>query len=73
MDGKSLSDKAIDLLRKGMIVEKEAKSDPGMSAWDQMRSVYERHDAIGDDFPKIMDDVEAERKNDFGRRPLAIE
>lgn len=66
-EGTSLSAKAIELLRKGIIAEKEAKPTAGLSAWDQLRSVFAAHGAIGDEFAEIMGEIEAERKRDFGR------
>ncbi|MBB6410015.1 plasmid stabilization protein [Mesorhizobium sangaii] len=66
--GQSLSGKAIDLLRKGMVAEREGVSVPGLSAWDAIRSAFVAEDAIGDEFSAIMDDIEADRKRDFGRR-----
>ena len=63
----SLSGKAIDLLRKGIVVEKEAKREPGLSAWDAIRSAFAAHDGFDEEFAKIMDEIEAERKKDFGR------
>jgi plasmid stability protein len=66
-EGTSLSAKAIDLLRKGMVAEKRAKPAPGLTAWDQLRSVFAAHDAIGDEFAEMMNEIEARRKRDFGR------
>ncbi|MBZ9795402.1 plasmid stabilization protein [Mesorhizobium sp. ES1-4] len=65
--GQSLSGKAIDLLRKGMVAEKEAKPGPGLSAWDNIRSALAAENAVDDEFAEIMDEIEAERKRDFGR------
>ncbi|SFU18292.1 MULTISPECIES: plasmid stabilization protein [unclassified Mesorhizobium] len=64
--GLSLSAKAIELLHKGIVAERSASSS-GRSAWDALRSAFEEAGAIGDEFPKIMDEIEAERKRDFGR------
>lgn len=63
--GQSLSGKAIDLLRKGIIAEKEAKPGPGPSAWEAIRSAFDPE--AGDEFAKILDEIEAEQKRDFGR------
>jgi len=65
--GQSLSGKAIDLLRKGIVAEKEVKSKQDPSAWDAIRSAFEAENAIDDGFAEIMDEIEAERKGDFGR------
>ncbi|RWD02988.1 MAG: plasmid stabilization protein [Mesorhizobium sp.] len=69
--GQSLSGKAIDLLRKGIIAEKEARSAPGLSAWDSIRSVFDAE--ASDEFAETMDEIEAERKRDFGRPPEDFE
>ena len=67
-EGKSLSDRAIDLLRKGILFEKEAASAPSRSAWDVLRPLlYSGDDVEAERFARIMDDIEAERKRDFGR------
>jgi len=65
--GQSLSIKAIDLLRKGMVVEKEGGSESGLSAWDAIRAAFTSENAISDEFAQMMDEIEAERKLDFGR------
>ena len=65
--GQSLSGRAIDLLRKGIVSERQSQPKPGLSAWDAIRSSLEAQDAIDEEFAKIMDDIEAERKMDFGR------
>jgi plasmid stability protein len=63
----SLSSKAIDLLRKGLIAEGEAKHRPGQSAWVALRSAFEKDGPVTGEFAEIMDEIEAERKRDFGR------
>jgi len=65
--GQSLSGKAIDLLRKGIVAEKEAKQERGISAWDAIRSTFVAENATDEMFAEIMDEIEAERKRDFGR------
>lgn len=68
--GLSLSGKAIDLLRKGMVAEREVWPEPGLSAWDAIRSAFAAENAIGDEYAEIMDKIEAERKGDHGRSRL---
>jgi plasmid stability protein len=63
----SLSAKAIDLLRKGLIAEREAKPLPGQSAWEMLRAPFEEFGPPTGEFAAIMDEIEAERKRDFGR------
>ena len=65
--GQSLSAQAIDLLRKGLVAEQEAKPEPGRSAWDTLRSAFEENGPVDGDFAKVMEAIEAERKRDFGR------
>ncbi|QND67512.1 plasmid stabilization protein [Mesorhizobium loti] len=60
--GQSLSDKAIDLLRKGMAAERRARQEPSLSAWDAIRSAFVTENAIGDEYAEIMDEIEADRK-----------
>ena len=66
-DGKSLSVKAIELLHKGMIAKENVKPGAGKSAWDALRAVFVAEGAVDDEFSRIMDEIEAERKRDFGR------
>ncbi|MER9297731.1 plasmid stabilization protein [Mesorhizobium sp. M0621] len=68
--GQSLSDKAIDLLRKGMAAERRAQQEPSLSAWDAIRSAFVAESAIGDEYAEIMDKIEAEGKRDRGRPRL---
>jgi hypothetical protein len=65
--GQSLSGKAIDLLRKGIVAEKEARPEQRVSAWDAIRSAFVAENATDEAFAEIMDEIEAERKRDFGR------
>jgi antitoxin FitA len=65
--GQSLSAKAIELLRQGLTAEKDAKAKPGRSAWDMLRSAFEENGPLDGEFAKVMDEIEAERKREFGR------
>ncbi|MEW6629652.1 MAG: plasmid stabilization protein [Pseudomonadota bacterium] len=65
--GQSLSGKAIDLLRKGIVAEKKVESKQDLCAWDAIRSAFEVENAVDDGFAEIMNEIEAERKGDFGR------
>ncbi|RVD47807.1 plasmid stabilization protein, partial [Mesorhizobium sp. M7A.F.Ca.ET.027.03.2.1] len=40
--------------------------EPGLSAWDAIRSAFAAENAIGDEFSEIMDQIEADGKRDFG-------
>jgi antitoxin FitA len=67
-DGQSLSAKTIDLLRKSMIAEQETEEKPFVSAWEVLRPIlYHGNDEEAEEFVKIMEEIEAERKRDFGR------
>ncbi|MGN6766556.1 MAG: plasmid stabilization protein [Rhizobiaceae bacterium] len=67
-DGQSLSAKSIDLLRKSVDAEHEAHTKPFVSAWDVLRPIlYDGNDKEAEEYTKIMEEVEAERKRDFGR------
>ncbi|OBZ96830.1 plasmid stabilization protein [Pararhizobium polonicum] len=68
--GRSLSDEAKELLRKGLIAESDIKPVEEQSAYDVLRAVFGAGDGSGDDFAAILDEVEAERKRDFGRPPV---
>ncbi len=63
----SLSAKAIDLLRRGLIAEREAKPLPDQSAWEMLRAPFEEFGPPTGEFAAVMDEIEAERKRDFGR------
>jgi plasmid stability protein len=66
--GRSLSDEAKRLMQKGMTTEDAGANDNSPSAWDSLRSILgPESDDEGDAFAKIMDEIEAERKRDFGR------
>ena len=67
MRGQSLSTRVIDLLRKGLIAEQQAKPAPGRTAWDMLRSVFEEDGPPDGEFAEIMEGIVAERKQDFGR------
>jgi plasmid stability protein len=67
-DGQSLSAKTIDLLRTSLLAEQENGKKPFVSAWDVLRPImYDGNDEEAEAFAKIMEEVEAERKRDFGR------
>jgi plasmid stability protein len=66
--GRSLSDEAKELLRKGLLAEGARSDDRGLSAWDRLRPILaDARNESGEDFARHMDRIEAERKNDFGR------
>jgi plasmid stability protein len=67
-DGQSLSAKSIDLLRSSLSAEQANQEKPFVSAWDVLRPIlYQGDDEEAEAFAKIMEEIEAERKRDFGR------
>lgn len=64
-NGRSLSEEAKDRLRVSLEAEPEGR--PAMNAYDAIRSAF--IDAGGGDgeFAKVMEEIEAESKKDFGR------
>ena len=70
--GRSLSDEAKELLRKGLIADSDIKPAEG-SAYEVLRAAFGADEGSGDEFAAILDEVEAERKRDFGRPALEFE
>ena len=67
-DRQSLSAKSIDLLRNSLSAEQANQEKPFVSAWDVLRPImYQGNDEEAEAFSKIMEEIEAERKRDFGR------
>jgi hypothetical protein len=65
--GQSLSSAAIDLLREGLLAKHKRAQQPRRSAWEMLRSAFAEDGEPDGEFAKIMDEIEAERKRDFGR------
>ncbi len=66
-NGNSLSDEAKNLLQKA-IFDTPGADAPARSALDGFREIFSPlTDDEREEFAKIMDDIEAERKKDFGR------
>lgn len=66
--GGSLSDEAKRLMQKAMIAEESVANDDDLTAWDSLRSILgPENDDEAEAFAKIMDEIEADRKRDFGR------
>jgi len=67
-DGQSLSTKSIELLRTSLSAESENEKKPFVSAWDVLRPIlYQGDEEEAEAFAKIMEEIEADRKRDFGR------
>ncbi len=71
--GRSLSDEAKELLRKGLIAENDIKPVVEQSAYDALRAAFGADDGSGDEFAAVLDEIEAERKRDFGRPMSDVE
>ncbi|MEX0407609.1 plasmid stabilization protein [Aquibium sp. LZ166] len=66
-DGRSLSATAIDLLQKSL-ADSAAEQERPVSAWSELRSLLqEGSEDEAEEFARIMEEIEAARKNDFGR------
>ena len=73
-DGQSLSAKSIELLRNSLSAEQANQEKPFVSAWDVLRPMmYQGDDEEAEAFARIMDEIEADRKRDFGRPPPDLE
>ena len=66
-NGRSLSDEAKEILREGLIAEKQFKAMGEQSAYDILRAAFYTEDGSGDEFARAMEEIETERKKDFGR------
>ena len=64
--GVSMSDKAKDLLRRGLQAEEAISKDQPRSAWQSLRDILAAGDP-DEEFAEIMREIEADRKKDFGR------
>lgn len=71
-NGRSLSDEAKVLIGEAMAGKWSEPAD-SQSVVDTIRAIFEREGAIGDEYADLMDEVEAERKKDFGRPFEAFE
>ena len=65
--GQSLSSRAVDLMRKGLLFEKKAVAAPVGPPGTRLRAIFEDEGAIDDAFVDLMNEIEAEQKKDFGR------
>ena len=64
--GQSLSDKAVDLLQRGLEAERGSDAPSNGSVWESLRAIFGDEGGDGE-FAKVMAEVEALRKRDFGR------
>ena len=67
-EGTSLSSEAIHILREGLLARSKSDATNGRSAWDALRPLlFDEDDPDARIEFEIMEEVEAERKRDFGR------
>jgi antitoxin FitA len=75
-NGTSVSDEAKELLQKAM-ADMSGAEMPERSAWESMREIFapknEAEAREAEEYAKIMDEIEAERKKDFGPPPEDFE
>jgi plasmid stability protein len=75
-NGNSLSDEAKSLLQKA-VVDASGAEAPTKSAWEAMREILapknEAEAREAEEYAKIMDKIEAERKRNFGRPSEELE
>jgi len=71
--GRSLSDEAKELLRRGLIAKSDIKPLDKQPAYDVLRAAFGADEGLGDDFSVVLDEIEAERKRDFGRPAMEFE
>ncbi|WFR95632.1 plasmid stabilization protein [Rhizobium tumorigenes] len=62
-NGTSVSDEAKGLLGKAMLSSVQPSDKPARSAWDVLRPILVDET---DEFADMMEEIEAERKKDFG-------
>jgi plasmid stability protein len=69
VQGNSLSQEAIAVLKAGLENRRGVAKPEGPSAWEVLRPIFhdENDPAAGELFSQILDEIEAERKKDFGR------
>ncbi len=72
-DGQSLSAKAIEMLQRGVSDDISRHKPSAANAWEEIRFLYENAGIIGDEYASVMDEIEAERKGDFGRPASDLE
>jgi plasmid stability protein len=70
-EGHSLSEEAKLLMQKGLAASEPVVGVQTLNAWDSLRAVLgpktDEEARDGEDFARILEEIEAERKRDFGR------
>ncbi len=69
LQGTSLSQEAISVLKAGLESRRSVEKPVGPSAWEVLRPIFfdESDPEAGELFSQILDEIEADRKKDFGR------
>jgi plasmid stability protein len=70
--GRSMSDAAKDMIRTGVERYQSIPASAGKNAYEQLREVFAPFDEGAEEFANIMDELEEQRKKDFGR-PFSFE
>lgn len=71
--GRSMSEEAKAMLRREIASRKALETpQPGKNALEELRNLFAPTSEEDEQFSKIMNEIEAERKTDFGR-PFSFE
>jgi antitoxin FitA len=71
--GKSMSDAARDMLRHAVLEHQTKESELAAgNPYEQLRALFAPFDEESEQFAEIMDEIEQQRKKDFGR-PFSFE
>ncbi len=65
--GRSLSEEAKAQIRRSLLLVEDAPPVAYANALEAIRSAFVEAGAVDDEYAGIMDEIEAERKRDFGR------
>jgi plasmid stability protein len=66
--GRSLSEEAKTLLRESLLRDPKSEPTDSPSAWDVLRPILRVDDPEeAEQYAQIMEEIEADRKRDFGR------
>ncbi|CAN7551637.1 MULTISPECIES: FitA-like ribbon-helix-helix domain-containing protein [unclassified Rhizobium] len=71
--GRSMSDAAREMLRRGILEHQTQENELAAgNPYEQLRALFAPFDEESDQFSEIMDEIEQQRKKDFGR-PFSFE
>lgn len=66
-NGRSLSDEAKVQIRRSLATVEAPEPRQFANALEALRSAFEEAGPLDDEYSRIMDEIEAQRKKDFGR------